>query len=260
MWARSARRGGRSPRPSGQWRAEHGRRTRPWIPEPGLWLQFDYGDGPVIGGRRTSLLCAWLAWSRYRVVVRAGRSDVAERGAWVWIGCCAQIGGVPTYVLTDNERTVTVDHVCGIAVRNPKIVAAARHYGFAIQTCVPADPQSKGGIGGDGPDREGRSGPDRSQPARRVRELRGARGRVPRVLRARQRARAPRHAPAAGGDAGRGARAAAPVARARAHAVFRRDAQGVLAVDGLGRRRDLLRPVRAGRCSVSGSAPTATSW
>ena len=55
------------------------------------------------------------------------------------------IGGAPTYVLTDNERTVTIDHVCGIAVRNPKIVAAARHYGFVIQTCVPADPQSKGG-------------------------------------------------------------------------------------------------------------------
>ena len=69
IWAQNARRAGRSPRRSGQWRAEHGRRTRPWIPEPGLWLQFDYGDGPVIGGRRTSLLCAWLAWSRYRVIV-----------------------------------------------------------------------------------------------------------------------------------------------------------------------------------------------
>jgi hypothetical protein len=38
-----------------EWRLEHGRRTRPWTPEPGLWLQFDYGDGPVIAGRRTSL-------------------------------------------------------------------------------------------------------------------------------------------------------------------------------------------------------------
>src|SRR5690606_3867540 len=43
------------------------------------------------------------------------------------------------------ERTVTADHVCGIAVRNPQIVAAARHYGVTIQTCVPADPQTKGG-------------------------------------------------------------------------------------------------------------------
>jgi len=40
---------------------------------------------------------------------------------------------------------VSVDHVCGIAVRNPQIVAAARHYGLTITTCVPADPQSKGG-------------------------------------------------------------------------------------------------------------------
>ena len=29
------------------------------------------------------------------------------------------VGGVPTYVLTDNEKTVTVEHVAGIAVRNP---------------------------------------------------------------------------------------------------------------------------------------------
>ena len=54
-------------------------------------------------------------------------------------------GGAPTYALTDNEKTVTVDHVCGIAVRNPQIVSVARHYGLTIATCVPADPQSKGG-------------------------------------------------------------------------------------------------------------------
>jgi transposase len=35
--------------------------------------------------------------------------------------------------------------VCGIAVRNPQIVSVARHYGLTITTCVPADPQSKGG-------------------------------------------------------------------------------------------------------------------
>jgi hypothetical protein len=40
---------------------------------------------------------------------------------------------------------VTVEHVCGIAVRNPQIVSVARHYGLTIATCVPADPQSKGG-------------------------------------------------------------------------------------------------------------------
>ena len=29
-----------------------------------------------------------------------------------------RLGGVPTYVLTDNEKTVTVEHVAGIPVRN----------------------------------------------------------------------------------------------------------------------------------------------
>ena len=34
---------------------------RPWIPEPGMWAQWDWGAGPVIAGRRTNLFCAWLA-------------------------------------------------------------------------------------------------------------------------------------------------------------------------------------------------------
>jgi hypothetical protein len=55
------------------------------------------------------------------------------------------VGGVPTYALTDNEKTVTVEHVCGIAVRNRTIVEVSRHYGLTIQTCELADPQSKGG-------------------------------------------------------------------------------------------------------------------
>ncbi len=35
-----------------RWRLEHGRRYRPWIPEPGLWMQWDYGDGPTVVERR----------------------------------------------------------------------------------------------------------------------------------------------------------------------------------------------------------------
>ena len=56
-----------------------------------------------------------------------------------------RLGGAPTYVLTDNEKTVTVEHVAGIAVRNPQMVAFARHYGVTVHTCEPADPASKGG-------------------------------------------------------------------------------------------------------------------
>jgi transposase len=127
-----------------RWRREHGRRTRPWIAEPGLWMQWDYGDGPVVDGRQTVLFCAWLAWSRYRVVVPL-RDKTLPSVVMGLDRALRRFDGVPTYALTDNERTVSVDHVCGIAVRNPQIVSVARHYGLTIATCVPADPQSKGG-------------------------------------------------------------------------------------------------------------------
>jgi len=55
-------------------------------------------------------------------------------------------GGAPTYLLTDNARTVTMDHVAGIAVRHPEMVALGRHYGCKVETCVPFDPESKGGV------------------------------------------------------------------------------------------------------------------
>ena len=42
---------------------------RPWVTEPGMWLKYDFGDGPVIDGRKTVLFCVWLAWSRFRVVL-----------------------------------------------------------------------------------------------------------------------------------------------------------------------------------------------
>jgi transposase len=123
----------------GRWRV-----YRPWVPEPGLWLQWDWATGPEVGGRPTSLFCAWLAWSRYRVVLpswdRQLPSLVALLDATLRI-----LGGVPTYALTDNEKTVTVTHVARIAVRNPDLVAAARHYGLHVASCTPFDPESKGG-------------------------------------------------------------------------------------------------------------------
>lgn len=54
-------------------------------------------------------------------------------------------GGAPTYVLTDNERTVTDGHVAGVAVRNQAALAVSRYYGVTIATCVPHDPETKGG-------------------------------------------------------------------------------------------------------------------
>ncbi len=106
------------------------------------------GSGPDDQRRVVNLFCAWLAWCRQRVVIptwdRRLPTVIAclDRSMRIW-------GGGPTYWLTDNERTVTIDHVAGIAVRHTVIVAAGLHYGVTIATCVPADPESKGGGAGE---------------------------------------------------------------------------------------------------------------
>jgi hypothetical protein len=126
------------------WRAGHRRTYRPWIPEPGMWLQWDWGEGPRIGGRRTQLFCCWLGWSRFRVVLPSW-----DQGLGSLTGCLDRalrvIGGAPAYLLTDNAKTVTVEHVAGVPVRHPDMVALGRHYGCTVQTCRPFDPESKGG-------------------------------------------------------------------------------------------------------------------
>jgi hypothetical protein len=85
----------------------------------------------------------WLAWCRFRVVLPLldksqpslqAATDVALR----------RLGGVPAYLLTGNEKTVTIEHIAGIPVRNPAAVAFGRHYGLTVAACVPYDPASKG--------------------------------------------------------------------------------------------------------------------
>ena len=126
------------------YRAGRRRLYRPWVPEPGMWAQFDWCDGPVVGGVRTWLFCAWLAWSRFRVVLAATDKAVPTLIACL-DQCLRRFGGVPTYALTDNEKTVTTDIVARIPVRHPELVKMGRHYGLSIATCVVADPESKGG-------------------------------------------------------------------------------------------------------------------
>ncbi len=126
------------------WRAGNRRVHRPWVVEPGMWFQWDYGTGPAVGGLPTVLFCAWLAWSRYRVVFPIRDKTLPTVIASIDRTLRA-FGGVPTYGLTDNEKTVTVEHVARIAVRHPEIVAASQHYGLTIATCLPADAATKGG-------------------------------------------------------------------------------------------------------------------
>jgi len=126
------------------YRLGHVRVHRPWITEPGMWLQYDFGDGPVIEGKKTVLFVAWLAWSRFRVVI-ALRDRTAPTVFAALDRTFRIIGGAPTYVLTDNEKTVTVSHIAGVPVRNQQTVDFARYYGITVLTCQPADPATKGG-------------------------------------------------------------------------------------------------------------------
>jgi transposase len=126
------------------YRAGHRRRFRPWLPEPGLWFQWDYADGPFVTDRKTWLWCAWLAWSRFRVVLPV-RDKTLPTVITSIDATLRRFAGVPTYGLSDNEKTLTLDHIARIAVRHPTMVEVGRYYGLTFTSCVPADPQSKGG-------------------------------------------------------------------------------------------------------------------
>ena len=119
------------------YRAGRRRTYRLWVTEPGMWLQSDWAKGPMVDARPTQLFCAWLACL-----------DATLRA----------IGGAPTYLLTDNERTISVDRVAGVAVRHPEIVAAGRHYGCEVHACVPYDPEFEGRLGEHGQAGLGRLG------------------------------------------------------------------------------------------------------
>lgn len=137
-----------------------------------------------------------------------------------------RLGGVPTYVLTDNEKTVTTEHIAGIPVRNPQLVGFAEHYSVVVHTCVPADPASKGGneasvkiskadlVPKDTNQRQvGSEGGD----ARGVRHVRRARGGMCGVLSEGQHPRPSGHQAAAGRDARRGTDPVAPGGDDAAH-------------------------------------------
>jgi transposase len=133
-----------------RWRVGRHRSTRPWVTMPGQWVQFDWGDGPRVPGpggapRKTVLFVAWVAWSRFRVVIPCWDQTLGTLAACL-DSMFRLAGGVTSYVLTDNARTVTTGTVAGLPVRHPLMVELGAHYGTRIWTCVPRDPQSKGGV------------------------------------------------------------------------------------------------------------------
>ncbi len=107
--------------------------------------------GPVGLGRRAAGHRCWFVVVLRVVVVVSSPGGDPDRSRTLpsLVACLDRLmrswGGAPTYWLTDNEKPVTVAHVAGIPIRNPNLVAAAAHYGVTVATCVPFDPESKGG-------------------------------------------------------------------------------------------------------------------
>lgn len=190
-------------------RHTHHRVYKPWMAEPGGWLQYDFGAGPQLEGTTVVLFCAWLAWSRFRVVV-----PLADKSMPSVIAALDQsfraIGGAPTYVLTDNEKTVTDRHIAGIAVRNRSALDVSRYYGGHHRHLCAVRPRAQRGLGGRRAGDQGRPGAHGIQPTRGLRQLRRTGRGLPPAQRRAQLPPSLRHPPGPGGNARGRARSPAP--------------------------------------------------
>jgi len=93
-----------------------------------MWLQYDFGDGPVIDGVTTTLFCAWLAWSRFRVVLAIRDKTMPSVFAALDV-TLRRLGGAPTYVLPEYVPRNIFGVLCPIglcAVDDQMIVTAGR--------------------------------------------------------------------------------------------------------------------------------------
>jgi hypothetical protein len=66
----------------GSWHSGRRRVHRPWVAEPGMWAQYDFGDGPLIGGTATVLFCLWLAWQSVNRFAGADLSVLTRFSEW----------------------------------------------------------------------------------------------------------------------------------------------------------------------------------
>ena len=135
LWRRS--------KPNGDW-AIHACTDR-GSPSPDCGCSTTSPTAPLSPAAR---LCCW--WRGWRGAATASWWRLRDRTApSVFAGLdriFRIVGGAPTYLLTDNEKTVTTGHIAGVPVRNRAAVTFGRYYGISVLTCEPADPASKGGV------------------------------------------------------------------------------------------------------------------
>ncbi len=119
------------------WRRQR-RVFRPWQPLPGEHLVIDW---TTEGGWQ--VLCAVLAWSRWRFV-RVARDQKAAAAMRLLAECFEELGGVPKVVLADRMGCLKGGVVANVMVPTPDYVRFATHFGFRPDFCEAADPESKG--------------------------------------------------------------------------------------------------------------------
>jgi len=115
---------------------------------PGRQLQIDFGERLVeIGGAKVKafVFVATLGHSR-RCHVRAFRHERQESWFSGLESAFLAFGGVPEEVLMDNPRALVVRHnTTSRQVRfNDKLLAIAKHWGFAPRACAPYRARTKG--------------------------------------------------------------------------------------------------------------------
>jgi transposase len=115
---------------------------------PGRQLQIDFGERLVeIGGAKIKafVFVATLGHSR-RLHVRAFRAEKQEHWFAGLESAFTTFGGVPEEVLPDNPRALVARHDAAsrLVVFNDKLIAFAKHWGFAPRACAPYRARTKG--------------------------------------------------------------------------------------------------------------------
>ena len=140
---------------------------RPWVPEPGMWFQFDFGDGPLVCGVKTWLFCAWLSWSRFRVVLPDLGQDAAD-GHRLHRRHAAPVWWLPD-VRVDRQREDGDHRACG---PDPDPQRGHGRSGRPLRAdgrdLCGGRPRVEGRLGGHGAYLGRRPGPLRRQPAGRL--------------------------------------------------------------------------------------------
>ena len=115
---------------------------------PGRQLQIDFGERlvEIDGGKvKAFVFVATLGHSR-RCHVRAFRHEKQESWFSGLESAFLAFGGVPEEVLMDNPRALVVRHdAASRTVQfNDKLIAFAKHWGFAAHACAPYRARTKG--------------------------------------------------------------------------------------------------------------------